>query len=109
MHHGKFVLVFKGAGTRVFSHAQIVKYQAYIEHELPHFLRDAAYPFGFDDGNGKAAQARDIFRAMAGSYPAAVFVKVPIDNVMTAIFNAPVAAVGGQARVAGQLAQGAGW
>ena len=33
---------------------------------------------------------------MAGSYPAAVFVIVPIDNVMTAIFDAPVAAVGGQ-------------
>ena len=94
MHHGKFVLVFKGAGTRVFSHAQIVKDQAYIERELSHFLRDAAYPFGFDDANGKAAQARYIFRAMAGSYPAAVFVIVPIDNVMTAIFDAPVAAVG---------------
>ena len=31
---------------------------------------------------------------MAGSYPAAVFVIVPIDNVMTAVFDAPVAAVG---------------
>ena len=33
---------------------------------------------------------------MAGSYPAAVFVIVPIDNVMTAVFDAPVAAVGGK-------------
>ena len=33
---------------------------------------------------------------MAGLYPAAVFVKVPIDNVMTAVFDAPVAAVGGK-------------
>ena len=33
---------------------------------------------------------------MASSYPAAVFVIVPIDNVMTAVFDAPVAAVGGK-------------
>ena len=33
---------------------------------------------------------------MAGLYPAAVFVIVPIDNVMTAVFDAPVAAVGGK-------------
>ncbi len=75
---------------------QIVKDQAYIEHELSHFLRDTAHTFGFDDANGKAAQARDIFRAMALAYPAAVFVVVPIDNVMTAVFDAPVATVGGK-------------
>ena len=33
---------------------------------------------------------------MAGLYPAAVFVIVPIDNVMTAVFDAPVAAIGGK-------------
>ena len=33
---------------------------------------------------------------MAGAYPAAVFVIVPIDNVMAAVFDAPVAAVGGK-------------
>ena len=33
---------------------------------------------------------------MALTYPAAVFVIVPIDNVMTAVFDAPVAAVGGK-------------
>ena len=33
---------------------------------------------------------------MASAYAAAVFVIVPIDDVMTAIFNAPVAAVGGK-------------
>ncbi|MEE4603706.1 MAG: hypothetical protein V2J65_20660 [Desulfobacteraceae bacterium] len=59
-------------------------------------MRDAAYSFGFDDTNGKAAQARDIFRAMTGAYSAAVFVIVPIDNVMTAVFDTPVAAVCGK-------------
>jgi len=33
---------------------------------------------------------------MASAYAAAVFVIVPIDNVMTAVFDAPVAAVGGK-------------
>jgi len=33
---------------------------------------------------------------MALAYPAAVFVVVPIDNVMTAVFDAPVATVGGK-------------
>ena len=33
---------------------------------------------------------------MAGSYSAAVFVIVPIDNVMTAVFDAPMATVGGK-------------
>ena len=33
---------------------------------------------------------------MALAYPAAVFVIVPIDNVMTAVFDAPVATVGGK-------------
>jgi len=33
---------------------------------------------------------------MALAYAAAVFVKVPIDNVMTAVFDAPVATVDGK-------------
>jgi hypothetical protein len=33
---------------------------------------------------------------MALAYAAAVFVIVPIDNVMTAVFDAPVAAIGGK-------------
>lgn len=33
---------------------------------------------------------------MASTYAAAVFVIVPIDNVMATVFNAPVAAVGGK-------------
>lgn len=59
-------------------------------------MRDTADPFRFDDANGKAAQARDIFRAMACAYPAAVFVIVPIDNVVTAVFDAPVTTIGGK-------------
>ena len=64
--------------------------------ELSHFLRDVAHSFEFDDANGKAAQPGNVFRAMASAYPAAVFVIVPINNVMAAVFDAPMAAVGGK-------------
>ena len=69
---------------------------AYVTHKLSHSLRDTAYTFGLNDGNGKAPQARNILRAMALAYPVSVFVIVPIDNVMTAVFDAPVATVCGK-------------
>ena len=59
-------------------------------------MSDVAHPFGLDDANGKTAQSGNVFGAMSSSYAAAVFIIVPIDNVMTAVFDAPVAAVGGQ-------------
>ena len=45
---------------------------------------------------GKSSQAGYVFRAIAGAYPAAVFVIVPIDNIVAAVFNTPVATVGGK-------------
>ena len=59
-------------------------------------MRDIAYTFEFDAADGKTAQSGNVFRAMAGAYAATVFIIVPIDNVMTAVFDAPVAAVGGK-------------
>ena len=59
-------------------------------------MRDIAYAFGLDDANGESPQSRDIFRAGSSAYPAAVLVIVPIDNVMTAVFDTPVATVGGK-------------
>jgi hypothetical protein len=78
------------------SHPQVVKDQAYIARELPHFLGDAGDTFELDDANGKAAQSGNVFGAMASAYAAAVFIIVPIDNVMAAVFDAPVAAIGGK-------------
>lgn len=59
-------------------------------------MGDAADTFGFDEANGEAPQSGDVFRAVAGAYAASVFVKVPIYDVMTAVFDGPVAAVGGK-------------
>lgn len=73
---------------------QIIKDQADIEHELPHFLSCTADILGFDNTYGKSSQARHVFRTVADADSAAVFVIVPVDNVMATVFNAPMAAVG---------------
>ena len=96
MRHGDFVLMPQGVATRVLSHAQVVKNQAYIARELPHFLCDAANAFRFDDADGESPQSSDVFGAVTSTYAAAIFVIVPIDNVMAAVFDGPVAAVGGK-------------
>ena len=61
--------------------------------EFPHFLRHTVHTFGFDDTDSKASEAADVFRAMTGSYPATVLIEIPIDDIMTAILDAPVAPV----------------
>lgn len=61
--------------------------------ELPHLLRHIGHAFGLDDTDGKASETGDVFRAVTGPYPATVFVKVPVDDVMAAILDAPVAPV----------------
>ncbi len=62
--------------------------------ELPHLLRHTVHTFGVDDTDGEASQTGDVFRTVTGSNPTAVFVKVPVDDVMAAILDAPMASVG---------------
>ena len=57
---------------------------------------DTAQPFGFDDTDGEASQAGDILRAVAGADAAAVLIIVPVEDIMAAVFDAPVATVGSQ-------------
>ena len=64
--------------------------------ELPHFLSYTTNAFGFDDTDGESPQSGNIFRSVTGAYAAAVFIIVPIDDVMAAVFNAPVAAIRGK-------------
>ena len=59
-------------------------------------MRDAANAFGFDDADGESPQPSDIFWAVTSAYAAAVFVIVPIDNVMATVFDTPVTTVGGK-------------
>ena len=59
------------------------------------FLSNATYAFGFDDADCEAPEARHVFRTVAGAYPAAVLIIVPVDNVVTAL-DAPMKSVGSQ-------------
>ena len=61
--------------------------------EFSHELGDATGAFRFDQADGKPSETRDIFGAIAGVNTAAVFVINPIEDVVTAIFNAPVTAI----------------
>ena len=51
------------------------------------------YAFGFDDSNSESPEPGHVFRAVAGAYPTAIFIVVPIDDVVAAILDAPMAAV----------------
>ena len=79
--------------ARVFCHLQVIEDLTDVACELSHFLCNATSASGFDEGNGKTPQPRDVFRAISGSYPATVFVVVPVNDVMATVFDAPVAAV----------------
>ena len=50
--------------------------------------------FRFDNTNGESTESGDVFRAVAGAYAATIFIVVPIDDIVTAILNTPVTAVG---------------
>jgi len=56
-------------------------------------LCEASDAFGFDDANGETPESGDVFRAVAGAYAAAIFITVPLDSIVAAVLDAPVAAV----------------
>jgi hypothetical protein len=53
---------------------------------------DAVGAFGLDQANGEAAQAGDVLRAVSGAQGAAVFVPVPVEEVVVAV-DAPMGTV----------------
>ena len=57
---------------------------------------DAAYAFRFNKASGEPTKSSDVFRAIACAYAAAVLIIVPINNVVTAVFDAPVTSVDGK-------------
>jgi hypothetical protein len=67
---------------------------AYVPCELPHFLGYTANAFGFDKADGESAEPGHVVRAISCAYAAAIFVKIPVDDIMAAVFYAPVTAIG---------------
>jgi len=83
-------------GARVFRHPQVIEDQTDIACELSHFLCNAAHAFGFDEADGKASKSGDVFRAIAGADAAAVFIEIPVQDVVAAVLDGPVAAIDGE-------------
>jgi hypothetical protein len=77
----------------VFCHPQVVENQADITCQLSHFLCYTAYAFGFDGSDGESPESSDIFRAITGADQTAIFIVIPIDDVMAAILDGPVATI----------------
>lgn len=65
-----------------------------MEGELPHLLGDTPYTLRLDDADSESSQSGDVLRAVPGAYPAPVFIVVPVEDVVTAVLDRPVAPVG---------------
>ena len=89
-----FSAASRDCGRRVFRHAQIIEDETGTEAEGAHHFSDRLRGFleGFEDTDGEATQAGEIFRAEAGADATAVFIEVPVDEVMYALYG-PVSAI----------------
>ena len=96
MENLKGFLLESSRGASVFCHPQVIEDQTDIACELSHSLCDTADPFGFDEADGKASESGDVFWSIAGAYTAAVFIEVPIQDIVAAVLYTPVAAVNGK-------------
>jgi hypothetical protein len=66
--------------------------------ESAHFFGDAGFSVreSFEDADGEATQSGDVGRAVSGGDARAVFVEIPVDEVVAAILDDPVSAIGGE-------------
>src|SRR5437016_13327878 len=65
----------------------------HVPRQSSHFLCHAPAAFGFEHADGETAKPRDVFRAVTGADATAVFIIVPVDDVVTTVLNRPVTAV----------------
>jgi len=80
----------------VLRHFQVIKDKPHFAGKLSHFLSNTASACGLDKRNSETPQPGDVFRPMSGADTTAVFIIIPIDDVMAAIFNAPVSPIDGK-------------
>jgi len=48
---------------------------------------------GFDDAGGKTAQGGEILWAVTGADGGAILIPIPVESVVAAVFNGPMAAI----------------
>lgn len=73
---------------------------------MTHFLCNAVYAFGFDEADCESPEPSHVLWTVAGANSAAIFIVVPVNDVMTAILNAPMAPIGGKNAVCPRLLGG---
>ena len=79
----------------VAGHSQIVEDVADVAGELADGGSDAIAALGLDDADSKSAQAGNVLRPVAGTQGAAVFIPVPVENVVAGL-DTPVVAIEGE-------------
>lgn len=60
---------------------------------MTHFLGDAGYPFRLDQGNGETSEACYVFGTIARTYPPSILIVIPVDDIVAAVLDTPVAAI----------------
>lgn len=95
----------KACAAGVFSRAEIVEHQTHVARQLLDCRGDAVLACAGDEADGEAAECGDIRGAVAFADCAAMFVSVPVEPVVAAVFDGPLAAIvpahGGRQRFAG--------
>jgi hypothetical protein len=98
--HGESVLARPHLGGRwaagVVSHAQVIEDQADIACEALDGRGDGVAGLRPDGADGEAAKRGDVLGAVTGAQGAAILVPVPVEDVVAAVLDGPVAAVEGQ-------------
>ena len=60
---------------------------------MPHFLGYISYPLAFEKTDGESSQACHVFRTVTFWDSTAIFIVIPVKDVVTAVFNTPVLAI----------------
>ncbi len=99
--HGESVLAHRRrprrrAAAGVLGHAQVVEHQAEVARQTLDGGGEGVAGLRLDDADGEAAQRGDVRGAVAGADGASVLVPVPVQGVMTAVFDRPVIAIQAQ-------------
>ena len=81
------------SALRISGHFQIIEDHSSRAAEFPHFLGHVRSTLAFDESDSKPSQSGNVFRAEALRDSATVLIEVPVEDVVTAVFDAPVLAV----------------
>ena len=81
--------------------------QPHAALELPDFLCHIVHAFGFHQDDGKPSEPRDVFRPVFGADTTPGFIPVPVEDVVTTIFDIPMALIGLKDLLGMRLGRGA--